>query len=167
MQPTTLPGRAQRPTSLVPSNVRSTAAEHRDPTEAAPPGPIVVIRDALCGPASQCDPARLHHGHHWAVLRCKAFLRKNRGHKDFKCNLLYCFFFFFLYSCFNTFNCSYIQRQLVCVKIKILLSTFNVRFPKWTISIILCGIMYFITKIDPLAEETVFIICRNAYDSCK
>lgn len=27
--------------------------------------------------------------------------------------------------------------------------------------------MYFITKIDPLAEETVFIICRNAYDSCK
>lgn len=95
VQPTTLPGRAQRPTSLVPSSVSSTAAEHRDPTEAAPPGPIVAIRDALCCPASQCDPARPHHGHHWAVLRCKAFLRKKGGIRISNPISFIAFFFFF------------------------------------------------------------------------
>jgi len=53
------------------------------------------------------------------------------------------------------------------MKIKILLSIFNVRFPKWTISIKLWWTTYLITKTDLSAEEIIFIACRITYHSCK
>lgn len=97
VHPPTLPGRAQRATSLVPSSVRSAPAEGHDPAEAARSGTILAVRAALCGPASAArsptprGPTTAFTGLSYAAKLNLS--KKKRERKDLKCNQLYCFFF--------------------------------------------------------------------------